>query len=374
MADIPEFMDKHVPVHAGPDFDSLASGMYVGQVRDLIGGWRVESTFLAVSLWQILIRTAKFATIHSELRGGPDFRVVMHRPNPLEEVDLLMLDSSFTGSPTNFRVHPAESELLQAYVDWQRESEENLIGLVSAHRLTAREYARCRALLRVIDSDFAIRAVQKSEYYCVFAQRPPFEYTSIPATPWKITSTARAGSAVSAGAAVRSTLNSSQTGVTIPAHFLLPRGPGNPVGMVVDIDGHPGVVVSCDSISDSCFVELPQVGSASHPTKLTNGLLPNGLVPALGTTGYFEGQATPGRQTGQITSVNVSFFFQNHLVQQRFDLNCLTNRGDSGCALLDGSDHILGFALGRTAPAANPSFSTWIWANSVFGFHNLAAL
>jgi hypothetical protein len=50
-----------------------------------------------------------------------------------------------------------------------------------------------------------------------------------------------------------------------------------------------------------------------------------------------------------------------------------TAQGDSGAALLDGANYILGFAFYRTGINATPAQSAWIWAESVFTSLNLVA-
>ena len=48
-----------------------------------------------------------------------------------------------------------------------------------------------------------------------------------------------------------------------------------------------------------------------------------------------------------------------------------TNPGDSGAALLDSQDQVLGFAFYRTGLGAPIEFSAWIWAETVFNAHGL---
>ena len=49
-------------------------------------------------------------------------------------------------------------------------------------------------------------------------------------------------------------------------------------------------------------------------------------------------------------------------VQLRVQTDVATDRGDSGCALIDGDDRVLAFAFERTGYDEYPQFADWIWA------------
>jgi hypothetical protein len=48
-----------------------------------------------------------------------------------------------------------------------------------------------------------------------------------------------------------------------------------------------------------------------------------------------------------------------------------TDQGDSGCALRDENDRVLGFAFERTAYDDYPQFTDWIWAANALRALNL---
>ena len=48
--------------------------------------------------------------------------------------------------------------------------------------------------------------------------------------------------------------------------------------------------------------------------------------------------------------------------QSTIETPAVVNRGDSGCALLDRDDKVLGFAFRRTGYGAAIEFADWIWA------------
>jgi hypothetical protein len=380
VANLSEYLDQYIPRHPGPNFDGQSLQRYTRRLQDLEKNVTGGTTFLAVTLWQILMETQAFADLYPTLGLRPvpwyerDARVVMHGDANPPEYDLLILDRTYTGTPRAARLTPSNDDLVTAFDRWQKGRRDNLNTLFREHRISKDAFNQSEILLeKVADDQFAIEAVHQAEFHVLAARMPDLTYTSLPGVPWRVVPRIGTGGFASAGAVVRSQGNTKVVGVTVPAHLLLPNGPANPVGWVVDVNGQSGTVVSCDMISDSCFVELRQVGPPNHVPKASQGLVPGGVAPGLGTVGYFEGAASQGKQSGKITSVSVNVFNQHPLVQQTFDLSWLTNPGDSGCALIDGNGHILGFALACTTPVSNPSFSTWVWANSVFGYHKLQA-
>jgi hypothetical protein len=379
MGNLVEFLDTNVPSHPGPNFDLIRDGYYGQMLQKFKHDASTESTVLATVLWQILIETAAFQQISKQIGLRPvpwyerEVRVVAHRESsPAPEYDLLVLDRAYRESPTTAQLTAPPDDLNNAFDRWRAVRTANLAAMVQAGRLTQNMQRQLQWLLQdVIDRNFAVAALEKAQFHVLAARMPDLRYTAVPGTPWKVTPKVGYGGFASAGAVVRSQTNRASVGVTIPAHLLLPNGPADPRGWTVDVGGQVGTVVSCDMISDSCFVELPLIGPPNHVTGASAGLLQNSVAPGIGTSGSFEGCATPGKQSGRIRAVNIDVFLSNPIVQQTFDLDCLTNVGDSGCAFLDSSGHILGFAAATTGPMAHVTYSKWIWANSVFAYHKL---
>jgi len=48
-----------------------------------------------------------------------------------------------------------------------------------------------------------------------------------------------------------------------------------------------------------------------------------------------------------------------------------TAKGDSGAALIDEDDHIVGFAYGRSPIDSPAQYSSWVWAEQVYMAHDL---
>lgn len=137
----------------------------------------------------------------------------------------------------------------------------------------------------------------------------------------------------------------------------------------VIINGITGTVISVHNISDSCFVQLDATESQINNLLNANGPL-QGTTPREFEKCYFinkEGNRTDTNVIGW--SPDILYFDPYN--QVKVLTNPITNPGDSGSALIDLTDNVLGFSFYRTEINAVKEFSAWIWAASVFKAHNL---
>jgi hypothetical protein len=96
--------------------------------------------------------------------------------------------------------------------------------------------------------------------------------------------------------------------------------------------------------------------------------------PVLHRPAAFAGAASgPRPKRTMITSYDMSVISPTPHSGGRVYTDPDTIRGDSGAALIDEDDHIVGFAVARTAFGARPEFSTWSWAEQVVIAHGLGA-
>lgn len=137
----------------------------------------------------------------------------------------------------------------------------------------------------------------------------------------------------------------------------------------VKIKGIAGTVVSVHNISDSCFVQLDATESQIADLLNAKGPL-QGTTPREFEKCYFinkEGIKTDTNVIGW--SPDIMYFDPYN--QVKVLTNPITNPGDSGSALIDSGENVLGFSFYRTEINAVKEFSAWIWAASVFKAHNL---
>lgn len=194
------------------------------------------------------------------------------------------------------------------------------------------------------------------------AQDPNPFYTSIglpdPSLPWSETSSG----ANNAIAGVFAKNSEGKEGVTIARHAIKHQ-PLIPGATKIFLKGHLGTVLSEDCSSDSCFVEIDPSLLGNHPRPM-KGVL-RGMFPRLQEKVSFT------NQNGERTETVISDWSLDLLDIEMgnqvkvFTPPC-TNPGDSGTALIDSQDHVVGFAFKRSGIGKELGYSSWIWADSVF--------
>jgi hypothetical protein len=88
---------------------------------------------------------------------------------------------------------------------------------------------------------------------------------------------------------------------------------------------------------------------------------------------HFDG-ATNQNQKTRIFGTDNGVLRARPSVQLKIQTDPDTDRGDSGCALLDEQDRVLGFAFERTASDDHPQFTDWIWAANALRALNLTTI
>jgi hypothetical protein len=96
------------------------------------------------------------------------------------------------------------------------------------------------------------------------------------------------------------------------------------------------------------------------------------FAPAEHRPATFNGAAS-GRKQTRIRGYDLSVLESQLHLSSKVYTDPDTNPGDSGAALIDSEDQIVGFAVGRTALGAQFEFSTWSWAEQVLSAYGLWA-
>lgn len=137
----------------------------------------------------------------------------------------------------------------------------------------------------------------------------------------------------------------------------------------VRVGGQPAEALTPSHVlTDSCVLA---VACATVPGMGSAGVLTR--PPVLYRPAVFAGAASgPKPKRTKVTSFDLSVVSPTPHSGSRVYTDPDTVPGDSGAALIDEDDHIVGFAVGRTALGAPAEFSTWSWAQQVFTAHGLA--
>jgi hypothetical protein len=157
-------------------------------------------------------------------------------------------------------------------------------------------------------------------------------------------------------------------GVTAALHAL--NGGTTSPDMEIAVGPVRGVVRSVDPISDSCFIEVDDIDQIARA--VLSGVL-MGVTPRNYAETRFDG-GTSGQTRTFITGWSPELPVLTPRMQLRVLTEPDTVPGDSGAALIDDDDRVLGLAFERTGYDQRPSFSSWIWAEAVLRAHDLRLL
>jgi hypothetical protein len=132
-----------------------------------------------------------------------------------------------------------------------------------------------------------------------------------------------------------------------------------PVGTQVQVDLRASVVKRASEVQDLVFIPL---GDGFNVPPLAGlGKVLRDREPARADRVHFSGVVNQNRTT-RVMSTDQGMLRQRPTVQLRLQTDPDTDQGDSGSALLDEQDRVIGFAFERTAYEDYPQFTDWIWA------------
>jgi len=147
-----------------------------------------------------------------------------------------------------------------------------------------------------------------------------------------------------------------QLGVTACYH-----GTG-PVGTSVDVGSVHSTVTAADVIQDIAFIPLDSSYVMPQLKGLTGVRTARARSQAEPVT--FEGAGTRQPTPSRIQSHDAGILRTRPTVQLKVQTPADTNKGDSGSALLDSDDRVVGFAFERTGIGEFPELTDWIWASN----------
>src|SRR5262249_55593510 len=130
-------------------------------------------------------------------------------------------------------------------------------------------------------------------------------------------------------------------------------------GAAITVGGTQATYVVGDLQTDCCFLEVPYV---SANAKTSHG--PLKVAPRSNEIVNYNGCVSSGQ--ARVVAFNYELPYLDPNLQQPVRTNQVTSQGDSGAALVDANDHILGFAHSRSAQNAPFAYSSWIWADAAY--------
>jgi hypothetical protein len=134
-----------------------------------------------------------------------------------------------------------------------------------------------------------------------------------------------------------------------------------PVETSVAVSGAPSAVALADPVQDIVFIPLPE---SQLPPMRGRGGVRRDLAPSEAEQVSFDGAGSRQRVTTYVKSHDAGILRHRRTLQLKVQTPADTNRGDSGCSLIDGWDRVVAFAFERTGFNEYPEYSDWIWADN----------
>jgi hypothetical protein len=145
-----------------------------------------------------------------------------------------------------------------------------------------------------------------------------------------------------------------------------------PVGTAITLAGLPTHVTAADQVQDLVFAPLPEGYVVPHYARGNAGFR-NHPPPYQTEPGLFEG-TTSGQRATVIQGHSLGILWRNPLSQEKVITGPEPNAGDSGSALIDNDDRVIGFAFQRTAYGSPIPYAEWIWADNAIAALGLQPL
>lgn len=358
-------------------YSFLDGSRTAGQLYDLIRNeGRTEST-LATLFWQVLISSPWFENLL--YRNGAsklalqenNFAVVPHGKNAYS---LFVFDPFYQKEkPTVIRIQESlKTEIEKVLRFWKRHKQDwvyqkNRNGYFS-------KIAHYSKMIESLDENYILNLLSRKEIKILLLKSPGSMPQSGGACIPAMAVAPSPSHSPSSTAGVWARNAKGKTGVTICHHTFkgLPFGPVEGQTQVL-IGEKQGIISSVDIISDSCFVETDWLPDDIMTIGLKGPL--EGVSPRQNEKVKFCGNKSgPNPKETQVKGWSPDLLMGVPESQVKLFTDAVTNPGDSGAALVDFNDNVLGFAFYRTKLGENPSFTYWIWADSVFDFHGLSPI
>lgn len=324
---------------------------------------------LASLFWWCYVRTRKFRSDSRGVSGSPIQRQIIVSHADGTRYDLLLLAPD-AGEPFEAEAHSAYDGLSPRRRD----------GAISAIALEQGERMR-EMLVRAgieVDARTAILAVnelaENADFRLVVAQEPgetptgtqitaeagvrPF---AAPAPALPVTASSDPRPIATAGV-----IGTDETGrlLAITALHAVAAVPAKTAR--IRVGGASASILGRHELTDSCLLAVAcQAGSCTGHAGLLH------FAPQAHRRATFDGAAS-GHKPTMIRASDLSVLDPSPYLSSKVYTDPDTIPGDSGSALVDFEDHIVGFAVSRTALGAPVEFSTWSWAEQVLAAHGLA--
>lgn len=333
---------------------------------------------IATLFWQAFMNSPAFS--RALARAGASFLaqreseqfILAHGNRRFPRLDLLVFDPGYRQDGKGV-VMPVEVFADELRAGW---------------RLFARDHyaaisARFGGLILRYGEEAAIEALEKQPFGLLVAIPPSAQPTAsstqayTPSPAWGV-ALAKYQSPEGTVGVIAQDVNGKE-GVTTALHVIAGIQPGT---RKLYINGVEGTLNSSDTncTQDSCFIEIAGIASPQQRAGIIS--TPNapvvqgplkGFTPRVNEQVKFESWKQGGQITTQVIgwSPDIPWYIRpDNPTKVLTDPD--SQPGDSGTAIIDNNDYVLGFSfyVSYSGPGGS-GFSAWMWAESVFEAHKL---
>ncbi len=351
-------------------------------------------SLIATFFWQIVGASPIYPRTLYQAGASPaaptqaETIVVAHGGGDVMRYDLMVFDPGMREDESaSTTLEISTTELRQGWSQWRDlRSAQYEMALAQVRRRGRQaeslfeRYANFMRLVDYVEPGFAVEAYRAKPFGIVITSPPTLEATGgaghvcnadihCPNSVWGVRCQSSGQDSSTVG--VVATNKQGIQGVTVALHDLQKSlGTVRAHHTQIEVNGSSGSVFSIDDLyySDSCFVELPAFTAVN--LLRVDGVLCNAL-PRGQADVTFEGLVS-GRVDTHVDawSPDAPIVFPHS--QLKLYTPAVTERGDSGAALIDKNENtLLGFAWWRTGVKEKAQFSVWSWADCVFLAHDL---
>lgn len=372
VAGVSEFADEFLGEEPGVDL--ATAGNACATIADRLPDPKAGSSTIATVLWEVFRSSKAFYGAVDDIVGAdaPDGEQFVVR-HPLfggpARHDLLVFNRALRDRDPETAWVPTDR------LGWIEEGLQRL----AAHDIRQGETNEIAGLLGNSPGEWAgaIReAVASQRFGIVFAAPPEtlgLSGQDVVAASAPLMTTRHRDSARQGTAGVVAHRAADESLVLTAALHTLRENPAEPVpdGSGAWLGGAQALVAATHEVTDSALLTPGGLLPTDNWRPLQGAL--RGVTPRENQRVSFEG-VTSGLQHPFVTGWSPDLLSVTPYSQTKLLTTPDTVPGDSGAALVDPDDNLLGFAFDRSEFNARPEFSSWIWADSVVSFHGLHSI
>lgn len=304
--------------------------------------------FLASMFWSQFVRSTSYSRLTERFRASGNASLIVVGHADATRYNLLVLDSEYHGRPRGERIHNADVAIQTTPPDSQM-----------IRRVLRRTGSSTN--LEPAEISGSIDEVARSREFGIAIARAPAEISTFSVSPALAIKDARQESVSTIGVIAK---RDSGIVVATTANHAVSES-----SQRLTINRSSFGIIGRHPASDSCLLAVPDDIADGLRQYGAAGPL-RGVPPTPYSLAQYDG-ATTGSNSPTVMAFDLSVIDPQMDELSKIYTSPDTAPGDSGAALVDSDDRIIGFAYRRSRFDAQMQFSAWVWAEQVCIAHGL---